>query len=64
MPAAAVEPPSANAELDDGPPFDPDRIVDTLARHGVDYLLVGGMGARLHGATRLTKHLDCLQRGR
>lgn len=62
MPAAAVAPSSADAELVDEPPFDPDRIVDTLARHGVDYLLVGGMGARLHGATRLTKDLDCLPR--
>ncbi|WP_116996872.1 hypothetical protein [Desertimonas flava] len=52
----------ADIEPDDGPPFDPDRLVETLARHDVDYLLVGGMGARLHGATRLTKDLDCLPR--
>lgn len=53
----------ADRRPDDGPPpFDPDRLVETLARHGVEYLLVGGMGARLHGATRLTKDLDCLPR--
>jgi len=42
------------------PEFDPDRIVATLARHDVTYLLVGGMGARHYGATRFTEDLDCL----
>ena len=57
-----VSPPSPDADdqLENGPPFDPDRIVDALARHGVDYLMVGGMAAQLHGATRTTQDLDCL----
>lgn len=40
------------------PPLDAERIVETLDRHGVVYVLVGGMGARLHGATRMTRDLD------
>jgi len=57
-----VSPSSADAadELEEGPPFNPERLVDTLARHGVQYVLVGGMGAQLHGATRTTTDLDCL----
>jgi hypothetical protein len=30
----------------------------TLQRHGVHFLVVGGFGAQLHGATRQTKDLD------
>ena len=33
-----------------------------FARHKVDYLLVGGLAARQHGATRPTGDLDCLAR--
>jgi hypothetical protein len=36
------------------------RIADALARHQVDYLLVGGIAARAHGARRLTYDIDCL----
>ena len=39
-------------------PLDAERIVQVLNRHGVEYVLVGGLGARLHGATRLTNDLD------
>lgn len=38
------------------------RLLETLDRHGVEYLLVGGVAARAHGAERLTKDLDCLAR--
>jgi hypothetical protein len=44
--------------LSDSPPLDPERIVEVLDRHGVRYVLVGGMGARAHGATRRTYDLD------
>ncbi len=44
----------------DGPPLDIDRILDVLARHHVEYLLVGGVSTRLHGAQRLTDDLDCI----
>jgi hypothetical protein len=34
------------------------EILTALERHGVKYLIIGGFGAQLHGATRLTKDLD------
>ena len=36
------------------------RIAEALARHGVEYVLVGGFAARAHGARRLTYDVDCL----
>lgn len=33
------------------PAFDRARIIETLDRHGVEYMVVGGIGAQLHGAT-------------
>lgn len=44
------------------PTFDARRIVEALARHHVDYLIVGGIGAQVHGATRPTSDFDCLAR--
>jgi hypothetical protein len=38
--------------------FDLARILTTLDRHGVEYLVVGGLGARAHGATRPTQDID------
>ncbi|MFM7094763.1 MAG: hypothetical protein ACKOA5_11610 [Actinomycetota bacterium] len=40
--------------------FDPDRIVRTLIECGVDFVLVGGLAARLHGSDRSTGDVDCL----
>ena len=40
--------------------FSPDRVLQTLARHGVEYLLVGGLAARAHGARRQTADVDCV----
>jgi hypothetical protein len=40
------------------PGFDLERILTTLDRHDVEYLLVGGLGARAHGATRPTQDVD------
>lgn len=40
------------------PDFDLERILTTLDRHDVRYLLVGGLGARAHGATRPTQDVD------
>jgi hypothetical protein len=45
---------STDRELDD------ERLTETLARFGVDYLLVGGMGAGAYGALRETYDFDCL----
>lgn len=38
--------------------FDPERIVDALARHRVRYVLVGALAARLQGFPRLTADAD------
>lgn len=40
------------------PPLDDALIMEVLARHHVDYVLVGGVAARLHGASRPTKDFD------
>jgi len=39
-------------------PLDPERIVRTLARHGVRYVLIGASAARLHGFPRVTAAAD------
>ena len=45
-------------------PASPDRPLDlralfeTLARHGVEYLVVGGVAVQVHGHRRTTKDLD------
>lgn len=44
------------------PPLDIDRILTTLERHQVDFLLVGDVAAIAHGALRPTGDLDCLAR--
>jgi hypothetical protein len=52
---------SADAE-GDAPPLDAARIIQVLAEHHVDYLVIGGLAARYHGAERATKDLDILTR--
>lgn len=42
--------------------FDPAAIFATLNRHGVTYALIGGLGARLHGANLVTYDADILPR--
>lgn len=44
------------------PVLDIPRITAALHRHGVEYLLVGGVAATIHGATRRTLDVDCLAR--
>jgi hypothetical protein len=46
--------------LADQPELDRDRIIECLDRHEVQYLLVGGIGAQMHGATRPTRDFDSL----
>lgn len=46
----------------DGPPHDLVRLLTTLDRHGVQYVLVGGAAARAYGAGRLTDDADCVVR--
>ncbi len=44
--------------MPDSAPFDPERIVRVLAEHGVDYVLIGALAARLQGFPRLTADAD------
>jgi hypothetical protein len=41
-------------------PLDPQRILEELARHEVDYVLVGGLAAQTHGNTRMTNDVDLI----
>lgn len=38
--------------------FDPESLLATLERHGVDYVLIGGLAATLHGAAYVTYDVD------
>lgn len=44
--------------MSDLAPLDPQRIITVLARHGVAYVLVGALAARLQGFPRLTADAD------
>jgi len=39
-------------------PLDPERLIRVLARHGVRYVLIGAVAARLQGFPRLTADFD------
>src|SRR5207237_7411700 len=38
--------------------FDPSRALEILHRHGVQFVVIGGVAAALHGSSRLTFDLD------
>jgi hypothetical protein len=40
------------------PEFEPERILETLAEHEVDYVLIGGLAAATHGSPFLTQDVD------
>lgn len=42
------------------PPLDAERILEELARHQVDFVLVGGMATQAHGNTRMTNDVDLI----
>jgi predicted nucleotidyltransferase len=42
------------------PRLDAQRILDELAEHGVDFVLVGGLAAQTHGNTRMTNDVDLI----
>ncbi len=44
----------------DPEPLDAQRILDELARHAVDFVLVGGLAAQTHGNTRMTNDVDVI----
>jgi hypothetical protein len=48
----------ATADDHEPPVLDVRRVVEALDRHGVEYLIVGGVASRFHGAERLTKDID------
>ncbi len=39
-------------------PFDPQSLIEVLDRHDVDYVLIGGLGAVLHGSSAMTNDAD------
>ena len=39
-------------------PLDPERLVTTLAKHGVRYVLIGALAARMQGFPRVTADAD------
>jgi len=39
-------------------PLDAERILEVLAEHGVDYVIVGGLAVQTHGHVRTTFDLD------
>ena len=41
-----------------GPPLEPDRLLDALVQYGVDFVVVGGVAANLHGIRRATTDCD------
>ncbi|MDP9203604.1 MAG: hypothetical protein M3P26_17005 [Gemmatimonadota bacterium] len=44
-------------------PFDPERLLETLSRHRVHFILIGALAARLHGFPRLTADADITPAG-
>lgn len=59
MPAAEIPP---APEDPSAPELDVVRIVTALDRHGVEYVIVGGLAAVGYGAARLTNDADCVVR--
>jgi hypothetical protein len=39
-------------------PLDLSRLLEALARHGVDYIVIGGVATQVHGHRRTTMDLD------
>ena len=39
-------------------PLDPERLIKVLAKHRVDFVLIGALAARLQGFPRLTADAD------
>jgi hypothetical protein len=44
--------------VDPAEPLDPERILDVLSEHSVDYVVVGGLAVQTHGHTRVTLDID------
>ena len=50
--------PNARGNAPSPAPLDPERIITTLARHHVRFVLIGALAARLHGFPRVTADAD------
>jgi hypothetical protein len=50
--------PAQRGAVTDVAPFDPEQIVRALARHGVAYVMIGALAARLQGFPRVTADID------
>jgi len=48
----------ALTDVAEATPFDPERLVRTLAKHRVRYVLIGALAARLQGFPRVTADAD------
>lgn len=44
--------------MPDEPVFQPEEIIAALEEHGVDYVVIGGIAALLHGSPHLTFDID------
>jgi hypothetical protein len=44
--------------VDLGAPLDPERILEALAEHSVEYVIVGGLAVQTHGHVRTTVDID------
>lgn len=44
--------------INDPAPFRPGALLAALERHGVDYVLIGGLAAQVHGSHRVTRGVD------
>lgn len=41
-------------------PLDPFELTGALARHGLDYVLIGGVAMQVHGHVRTTRDMDLI----
>ena len=48
--------------MSEAPELDVERVIGALDRHGVAFLLIGGVAARFHGASRPTQDIDLVPR--
>lgn len=55
-----MPPPKRRKGLEDRGDLDPRRIVESLEKHRVEYVIVGGLAVIAHGGQRLTRDFDVL----
>ncbi len=48
--------------MDPGTPLDAERILQALAEHAVEYVIVGGLAVQTHGHVRTTVDIDVFPR--